>query len=53
MFSLAVVLLTIGEIMTASSHNVRVYAGAQVFWAFGYTGALPTGFTFCAIFDYS
>lgn len=40
MFSLSVLLLTIGEIMIASSSNVSVYAGAQVFWAFGYIGTL-------------
>ncbi|EED23034.1 siderophore iron transporter, putative [Talaromyces stipitatus ATCC 10500] len=38
MFALSVFLLTIGEIMIASSSNVSVYAGAQVFWAFGYIG---------------
>ena len=38
MFSFSVVLITIGEIMTASSKSVSVYAGAQVFWAFGYIG---------------
>lgn len=38
MFSFSVVLITIGEIMTASSKTVSVYAGAQVFWAFGYIG---------------
>lgn len=41
MLLLSVVLLTIAEIMIASSNNVRVYAGAQVFWAFGYMGAWP------------
>ncbi|CAK7230986.1 hypothetical protein SEUCBS140593_007773 [Sporothrix eucalyptigena] len=35
MFLFSVVLTTIGEIMTASSKTVSVYAGAQVFWAFG------------------
>ncbi|KAL1895507.1 hypothetical protein Sste5346_005316 [Sporothrix stenoceras] len=38
MFSVSVVLMTIGEVMTASSTTVSVYAGAQVFWAFGYIG---------------
>lgn len=40
MLSVSVLLLTIGEIMIASSHTVSVYAGAQVFWAFGYIGGL-------------
>ncbi|KAH8698608.1 putative siderophore iron transporter [Talaromyces proteolyticus] len=38
MLSISVILLTIGEIMIASSKSVGVYAGAQVFWAFGYIG---------------
>ena len=38
MFSFSVVLITIGEIMAASSKTISVYAGAQVFWAFGYIG---------------
>lgn len=38
MLLISVLLLTIGEIMIASSHTVSVYAGAQVFWAFGYIG---------------
>ncbi|CAK7205700.1 hypothetical protein SEUCBS139899_008479 [Sporothrix eucalyptigena] len=38
MFLFSVMLITIGEIMTASSKTVSVYAGAQVFWAFGYIG---------------
>lgn len=38
MFLFSVVLITLGEIMAASAKTISVYAGAQVFWAFGYIG---------------
>lgn len=46
MLLLSVLLLTIGEVMIASSNNVSVYTGAQVFWAFGYIGALDVALLF-------